>query len=528
MVFGGIGCVSLLFSIPMVFMSDDIDEKLLTVLALLLCVALFAAVFALGFYLRDKRPAAQKAPDTKTELPAEKPAQKSEPQPVKADPPASEPVAEPSPPAPEKPIYPEPEFTEATPEFLQTLEKSTLYTIRASYIGSVLVRLTGEFLLFPHRGEAETYVRQSGLDTLSVQEIPFLKRNEILSACRCAGYTTACIYAGNGVYRKATFKQLEAAFHLPPVQSCGIAIPGLMERFHSYQIQIDHMARKQKQTGQGPQEFWLKHMNEFLTSYTAMLLDAPLTLPMIWDEKDKPEVRLIPMKNKDGKTVLHVYSDRFAVEQHFGAPRDCVAVPRLLHDTLQNLKSHAEISGVVLNPGRESIYISREVILNAEYHRNHLDDKTYAEESPYAKLLHQPTRQPTPRHRLYLMPVLFEGETTAPDEPDTALHIWPEAAALMVNGERLVLRRKLPEDRVPVQKPDTRVMHGHLIKNPKTGMEFVPLYSSAEPLLKVFGENARLSVISFGEAMRLSRGYTGVILEPGPNQHIIFNTNVNP
>ena len=99
MVFGGIGCVSLLFSIPMVFVSDDVDEKLFTVIALLLCVSVFAAAFALGFYLRDKRPAAQKTPAAKTELPTDKPAAQpapeAEPQPVTADPPASEPTARP-------------------------------------------------------------------------------------------------------------------------------------------------------------------------------------------------------------------------------------------------------------------------------------------------------------------------------------------------------------------------------------------------------------------------------------------------
>ena len=44
-----------------------------------------------------------------------------------------------------------------------------------------------------------------------------------------------------------------------------------------------------------------------------------------------------------------------------------------------------------------------------------------------------------------------------------------------------------------------------------------------DPIYKVYGQNVRLSVITFGEAVQLSRHFAGVILEPGANQHIILN-----
>ena len=88
---------------------------------------------------------------------------------------------------------------------------------------------------------------------------------------------------------------------------------------------------------------------------------------------------------------------------------------------------------------------------------------------------------------------------------------------------QLVTEQPLPEGLHPAKNVDARTMHGRLIKNPKTGMEFVPLYSTLDPIYKVYGENVRLSVITFGEAMQLSRPFAGVILEPGPHQHVILN-----
>lgn len=523
MVFGGIGCVSLLLSLPLIFVSDDVSQKGIAAFSLLLTAALFAALFALGVSLRSKnadakasaapetQPAessvqpeeAQPVKETETAPPAETPEQKS---PVQKEPAASSP-------------YPQKNYEAADEDFVRALRDGPLYTIFSEQTHFVMTDLSAMFLLFPKKEDAETYVRDSGQKALSVLTLPSVHRSEVLGACRCAGFTHAAIYAGHGVYQKAPFSLLERVWPLLPPMGLGIANPDVLPNLYSWIIQEDYTKRKFTQNGETPEEFWLSHLHEKLTASTAHLLDNPLTLPVVWNNQGEPSVQALPVKTAEGETVIPVYTDRFALEHHLKAPADCVAIPRLLNDVLQNMKGHPEISGVLLNPGRENIFLSRAVLKEAETHRI----RSRPEAAARANRLSKPVRQPTPEHRLYLTPILFDGETEGPEEPDLVLHVWPKAGQLFQQGHKLVLRQPLPEGLHPAKQVDARTMHGRLIKNPKTGMEFVPLYSTLDPIYKVYGENARLSVITFGEAMQLSRPYAGVILEPGPHQHILLN-----
>ena len=203
MAFGGIGCASLVFSLPLVIVSDDVDNKAATFFILLLTVALFAALFAMGvsLYVKKKNTETttpvQDAPTPASEEPT--PAETAPAAEVQKPAPAESVVSEvtahvkettaetPKEPAAPSP-YPQKNFIDADEEFIRSLAGRTLYTIYTEETHFVLTDLAFILLLFPKKEDAETYVRHSGQKALSVLELNDFNRVEILGACLCAGY----------------------------------------------------------------------------------------------------------------------------------------------------------------------------------------------------------------------------------------------------------------------------------------------------------------------------------------------------
>lgn len=105
---------------------------------------------------------------------------------------------------------------------------------------------------------------------------------------------------------------------------------------------------------------------------------------------------------------------------------------------------------------------------------------------------------------LFLVPINYTGEAPgALDAPDTALHYFPLAAEMTMNGAWLWGAADMPEGYAPATEGRNETMHVWCLKAPD-GTQYIPLFVSFESLFHFYGRNVHVAVISFSEAAAMT------------------------
>lgn len=106
---------------------------------------------------------------------------------------------------------------------------------------------------------------------------------------------------------------------------------------------------------------------------------------------------------------------------------------------------------------------------------------------------------------LFLAPVLFDDETEeALTAPDTQLHFFPVAGRMWQAGSaRLWGSTDMPEGYAPATESVGRFMHVRCLQAP-TGDQYLPLFTSFDALFYYFGQNIRVGVLSYADAVALA------------------------
>ena len=115
---------------------------------------------------------------------------------------------------------------------------------------------------------------------------------------------------------------------------------------------------------------------------------------------------------------------------------------------------------------------------------------------------------------LLLATMCYEGEnpTNVVSEKERVLRISPGAKQLYGRNQASVMNGN-PGYR-PAIKSDRRRIHLHTLVNKKTNQTWVPLFTDFTKLLPVFGQNYRVTLISFVEAKDMCRGCSGIVINP--------------
>lgn len=123
-------------------------------------------------------------------------------------------------------------------------------------------------------------------------------------------------------------------------------------------------------------------------------------------------------------------------------------------------------------------------------------------------------------HILFLATMCYEGENASNtvSGKDRDLHATVGAKRLYAVNQASVTHGN-PGYRI-ARKNDKRRMHLHTLVNNKTKQVWVPLFTDFTKLLPVFGQNYRVTLISFDEARDMAKGCTGIVINPSKDGSI--------
>ncbi len=116
---------------------------------------------------------------------------------------------------------------------------------------------------------------------------------------------------------------------------------------------------------------------------------------------------------------------------------------------------------------------------------------------------------------LFLAPMCFDGDDPRASVRDRDLHATVGAKRLYAINQHIVTHGN-PGYRL-AKKADNRRIHLRTLIYNKTKEEWVPLFTDFTKLLPVFGQNSRVTIISFGEARQMAGPYKGIVINPGKN-----------
>lgn len=114
---------------------------------------------------------------------------------------------------------------------------------------------------------------------------------------------------------------------------------------------------------------------------------------------------------------------------------------------------------------------------------------------------------------LFLAAMCYEGDNPNAPVRDRDLHATVGARHLYALNQHIVTHGN-PGYRL-AKKADSRRIHLRSIVYHKTKEEWVPLFTDFTKLLPVFGQNYRVTVISYAEARQMAKPYKGLIINPG-------------
>ena len=125
---------------------------------------------------------------------------------------------------------------------------------------------------------------------------------------------------------------------------------------------------------------------------------------------------------------------------------------------------------------------------------------------------------------LFLAAMCYEGEDPNASVRDRDLHATVGAKRLYALNQHIVTHGN-PGYRL-AKKADSRRVHLRTIIYNKTKEEWVPLFTDFTKLLPVFGQNYRVTVISFAEARQMAKHCKGIVINPGKEAIRLENSQI--
>ena len=121
---------------------------------------------------------------------------------------------------------------------------------------------------------------------------------------------------------------------------------------------------------------------------------------------------------------------------------------------------------------------------------------------------------------LLLATMCYEGEnpTNVVSEKERVLRISPGAKQLYGRNQASVMNGN-PGYR-PAIKSDRRRIHLHTLVNNKTKETWMPVFTDFTKLLPVFGQQYRVTMLTFAEAKEMAASCSGIVINPGKGSAI--------
>lgn len=240
-------------------------------------------------------------------------------------------------------------------KLLSQLSTFSVYTIYATVNNLPFVAQDGSLLLYSNKKIAEITIQNSNFDWLEIFEITPELFKTAFCEYFCTGYQIVNI---NG----QTKVKIEDIYETRPIEAYGNVCIESCTRMIDYNQTQAMLISRAKEENRNLNENEIKHLNQQSYAVSVSLLKNALLLPAE-TENGMPKNISVPLVSfADGRKFIGLFTDQGAINGYYKKPVSCVAFPNLISDQYNECKDDANISGILINPGREEYMMTKEML----------------------------------------------------------------------------------------------------------------------------------------------------------------------
>ena len=238
---------------------------------------------------------------------------------------------------------------------LARLSTFPVYTITAAVTALPYILPEGSMLLYTDRKIAEAQIAAAGMDWLCLCEIAPAAFKSRFCEFLCTGTALVKI---NG----KTAVKLRDVCRPGPMSTFGNLCVGSCTRMVDFQQNRASMISKAKKEGRELTEEENRLLNRQSWGVSQSLLKDKLLVPVQTDNGALKAISIPTVFFPDGRKVMGLFTDQWAINGYFGKNVPCACFPCLVRDGYAQLKDDPACSGILINPGREEYLLTKEML----------------------------------------------------------------------------------------------------------------------------------------------------------------------
>ena len=240
-------------------------------------------------------------------------------------------------------------------KLLLKLSTFPIYTIYTTVNNLPFVAQDGSLLLYSNKKMAEMTIQNSNIDWLEIFEISPELFNTAFCEYFCTGYQSVNI---NG----QTKVKIEDIYETKPIEAYGNVCIESCTRMIDYKQTQAMIVSKAKEENRNLNDDEIKQLNRQSYAVSVSLLKTSLLLPAEIDNGVLKTISVPLVSFADGRKFIGLFTDQGAINGYFKKTVSCVAFPDLISDQYNECKDDTNISGILINPGREEYMMTKEML----------------------------------------------------------------------------------------------------------------------------------------------------------------------
>lgn len=234
-----------------------------------------------------------------------------------------------------------------------SLRQMTLYTLYAR-ISNLPFSNNGALYIFTDKAEAEKQIEKSEIKYLVLREISTEQFNAAFCEFYCTGYTEVIIDMGTRVAITDVYTPGEA-------KEYGIINPSACSKMVFFNQMTAMYQEKAKAESREISAEENRNINKVWADITETLIRSTLLLPAD-KEEDKIKVKVPLTTFTNGTKWIAVFTDQGAVNLFHKKLQTSATVKDLILTQFKTIKDDPNVTGIIVNPARESFRIPKEVL----------------------------------------------------------------------------------------------------------------------------------------------------------------------
>lgn len=240
-------------------------------------------------------------------------------------------------------------------KLLSRLSSFSVYTIYATVNNLPFVLRDGSLFLYTNKELAERTIQNSGFDWTEIHEIT----PELFNSAFCEYYCTG--YQGVFINEKTKVK-IQDVYETKPLETYGNICVESCTRMIDYKQSHAMLVSCAKTENRELNENEIKQLNQQSYAVSVSLLKDDLLLPAFIDDSTQQKIIVPAVHFEDGRKFIGLFTDQGALNGYYKKSVSSFSFPDLIREEYMHCKDDANISGILINPGREEYMMTKEML----------------------------------------------------------------------------------------------------------------------------------------------------------------------